>query len=96
LGARLSLKRTNRVPKDAINNAQQNKNKTRSASSFYTISGTLRYQQFETTVLESLTGIATIGEEDLEDTNYACKEKTGSKTTKLFCTPGTDPTPSPP
>lgn len=95
-GARISLKRLNRVPKDAVINAQHNKNKTSGTSSYYTISGTFRHQQFENTLSKPLTVIAGIGGEDLEDTNYACKEKTGSKATKLFCKPGTaTPTPGP-
>ena len=76
-------------------NAQHNKNKTSSESSYYMVSGTFRRLQFENTLSEPLTVIAEIGGTELQDTNYACKEKTGSKATKLFCTPGIAPTPSP-
>ena len=90
-GARLSLKRTKRVPMDAIVNAQHNKNKTSSTSSYYAISGTFRRRQFENELSVPLTVLADIAGVELEDTNSACKEKTGARATKLFCTPGTAP-----
>ena len=91
-GARLTAKKTRRVPKEAITAAQKN-NKTSSASSYFRISGVFRRQQFESTLTTPLTVLASTGGSAWEDevTNYACKEKIGGKATKVFCKPDTAP-----
>ncbi|KAM3568249.1 hypothetical protein VYU27_009621, partial [Nannochloropsis oceanica] len=49
-GARISFKRTKRVPHEAKVKAMKNHNKTDSASSYYSVSGVFRRQQFENTI----------------------------------------------
>eukprot|EP00624_Nannochloropsis_granulata_P007549 evm.model.NODE_8418_length_3849_cov_48.781242.1 len=83
-GVRLSLKRTKRVPQDAIINAQQNKNKTSSASSFFRVSGVFRRQEFEGTLSANLT--AGIGNSAAVDaTLFNCNMKNGTRVTKVLC-----------
>jgi hypothetical protein len=83
-GVRLSLKRTKRVPQDAIINAQQNKNKTSSASSFFRVSGVFRRQEFEGTLSANLT--AGIGNSAGDDaTLFNCNMKNGTRVTKVLC-----------
>ena len=104
-GARISLKRTNRVPKDAILEVQKNKNKTSSASSYYRASGVFRRQEFEDTLSAPLVGAFSAGgadvsslldDYDLYDILYKCTEKKGTRATKFLCKPGTaPPTPAP-
>ncbi|GAB5037717.1 Hypothetical protein NocV09_10000060 [Nannochloropsis oceanica] len=90
-GARFSLKRTKRVPKDAMLEVQRNRNTT-TASSYYRVSGVLRRQEFENTLSSPLIaafGIDGVGE--IFDVNYKCTEKVGTRATKFLCTPGTAP-----
>ncbi|KAM3570880.1 hypothetical protein VYU27_007074, partial [Nannochloropsis oceanica] len=49
-GARISFKKTKRVPHEAKVKAMKNHNKTDSASSYYSVSGVFRRQQFENTI----------------------------------------------
>eukprot|EP00624_Nannochloropsis_granulata_P005789 evm.model.NODE_41432_length_12839_cov_26.576136.2 len=96
-GARMSLKRTKRVPKDAIIEAQKSKNTT-SASSFFRVSGVFRRQEFNSTLLSPLAGAFVNDDLQVIDFNSQCTEKNGIKATKFLCKPGADtpaPTPAP-
>ncbi|KAM3567764.1 hypothetical protein VYU27_010096 [Nannochloropsis oceanica] len=90
-GARLSLKRTKRVPKDAMLEVQRNRNTT-TASSYYRVSGVFRRQEFENTLSSPLIAAFGIeGADEISDINYKCTEKVGTRATKFLCTPGTAP-----
>jgi len=95
-GTRVSIKRTNRVPKDATIEAQRNRNTT-SASSYYRFTGVFRRQEFDSTLASPLTAVFGIdGSGEIGDTTYKCKKREGARATKLLCTPGAAyPTPAP-
>jgi hypothetical protein len=84
-GARISLKRTKRVPKDAMMMAQKNKNTTSSVSSYYKVSGVFRRQQFESTLTSDLT--VYLYSDSLGDdyTMDDCRESGGARATKFLC-----------
>lgn len=88
-GARLSIRKTNRIPKDALIAAQKAHNKTSpSASSYYKVSGVFRRQDFEEDPVKApLTAIFSIGLTALSD-SMPCTTKTSASTTKYSCTPG--------
>lgn len=90
-GARFSVRKTNRVPKDVIFAAQKAHNKTsHSASSYYKVSGVFRRQEFAVDpVVPPLTADFSIdGRSVLSDINTACTEKAGMRTSKYYCKPG--------
>ena len=94
-GTRLSFKRTKRVPKGAVIEAQKNHNKSSSASSYYTFSGNFRRREFNSSLGTPLSsGFATNGGA-IEGINTKCTEKVGKYTSKYLCKPGTVPTPAP-
>ncbi|GAB5029419.1 glycosyl hydrolase [Nannochloropsis oceanica] len=86
-GARISLTRTKRVPKEAMDVAKHSKNKTSSASSYYKVSGVFRRQQFQNSISMSGSLTATIGNRGGSDEAMLsnCNEKRGARTTKLLC-----------
>lgn len=87
--ARLSIRKTNRVPKDALIAAQKAHNKTSHSSSYYKVSGVFRRQEFDVDSVETpLTAVFSIDDTPLSDTNTACTEKAGASTTRYSCKPG--------
>ena len=91
-GARFSVRKTNRVPKNVILEAQKAHNKTsHSTSSYYKVSGVFRRQEFlEVPVVTPLTASFSIddGTSVLFGINTACTEKAGTRTSKYHCKPG--------
>ncbi|KAM3569728.1 hypothetical protein VYU27_008174 [Nannochloropsis oceanica] len=86
-GARVSFKRSKRVPKDAMIQAQRNRNTT-TASSYYRVSGAFSRQEFNATVSPPLSAGVLVMSTGITDVNSKCTEKGGARVTKVFCTPG--------
>lgn len=93
-GTRLSFKKSKRVPKGAVIEAQKSRNKSSSASSYYTFSGVFRRREFNTSVSTPLSSGFSIDNSPLPSQNMNCTEKIGKRTSKYICTPDT-PAPSP-
>ncbi|KAM3568630.1 hypothetical protein VYU27_009247 [Nannochloropsis oceanica] len=90
-GARVTAKRTNKVPKGVMIESQRNRNTT-TMSSFYRLSAVFRRQEFNNTLSSPLTaifGISGVGE--IEDSVSNCNEREGARATKFLCTPSASP-----
>jgi hypothetical protein len=88
MGARMSLKRTKRVPKDVMITPHGAHNKT-NPNPYYKILGVFRRQEFNVTVSTPLTAafaIAGVGE--FSATNTKCTEKDRKRTSKYLCMTG--------
>ena len=89
-GARLSIRKTNRIPKDALIAAQKAHNKTSpSTSSYYKVSGIFRRLDFQEDPVETpLTAVFDVDSTLYSDTNTACNEKVGATTSRYSCKRG--------
>ena len=87
--ARLSIRKTNKIPKALIAAQRFNNRTSPSASSYYAVSGVFRRREFQEDPVETpLTAVFIVDTTPYDDINTACTEKSGARTSRYSCKPG--------